>query len=64
MCYVFHASVGRQEPWSTCQASHLEALGKNHKANVLVVKAKMKVSSLFFLCQFQWQALACRSRDF
>ena len=62
--WVLHTSIRRQELWNPHQASHLETSGKNHKAIVLVAKAKGKVSCFFFFCQFQWQALACRSRDF
>ena len=64
VCYVVHASIRRQELWNTHQASHIETLDKNHRAIVLVAKAKRKVSCFFYFCQFQWQALACRSRDF
>ena len=62
--WVLHTSIRRQELWNPHQASHLETSGKNHKAIVLVAKAKGKVSCFFFFCQFQWQALACRPRDF
>lgn len=60
---VSHASVGRRELWDPHQASHLDTLGQNHKAPVLMAKAKRK-ASCFFFCQFQWQALACRHQDF
>ena len=62
--WVLRTNIRRQELWNPQQASHLETSGKNHKATVLVAKAKGKVSCFFFFCQFQWQALACRFQDF
>lgn len=64
VCCVFHASIRRQELWNPHQPSHIETLGKNHRVIVLVAKAKRKVSCFFYFCQFQRQALACRSQDF
>lgn len=46
VCYVFHANIRIQELWNTHQASHLENLDKNHKANLY---GESQNESQFFL---------------